>query len=280
VSEIPDAGRIDGLLVLSRSSLPELTGDPVCASDPTMILDRESFGGIFGTLPATDNTWCPDGKICCLSAVDFGYAIGGESVVDGPITLATSTVATDTREITGGALLLPRDDSYAPPGASIEDGDGVGTVFPSQWNLVATTRVTFLDSTGEQPWVSGSLAFPDLPWSTQICSAYAAPMPLRRVAWTHAWDDRAANFDRVLLSMRYEDAEGVDGGYILCSALADAGAVTIPDDLMQALPPGGRVDPVLIGERDVAVPLHGGGVVRLVLQNAVRLSISELPLGE
>jgi hypothetical protein len=267
-------------LVLSESSLPELTGDPLCTSDPTMILDRETFGGIFGTSPATDNTECPGGSTCCLSAVDFGYALGGESVVDGPITLAASTVGEDMREIMGGALLLPRDDAYPPPGASIEARDGVGAVFPPQGNLVATTHVTFLASTGQQPWVSGPLAFPDLPWSTQICGAYTAPMPLPRAAWTHAWDARASNFDRVLLSMRYEDADGIDAGYVLCAALADAGAVTVPDDLMKALPAGGRVDPVLIGERDEAVPLRGQGEVRLVLQNAVRLSISELPLGE
>jgi hypothetical protein len=280
VSEVPDAGAIYGLLVLSQTSLPDLTGNPVCANDPNLLFNVESFGGIFGTSPATDNAACPDGSTCCFSAVDFAYTLGGEAVVDGPITLATSTVGEDMRETVGGAVLLPSDGGYPPPGASLETEAGAQVAFPRQGNLFLTTQVSIFDSTGTQPWASGSFTFPGPPWSAQICGDYAAPIPLRRMAWTHSWDNGARDFDRVLLSMRYEDLDGTDAGYVLCSAAAVSGTLTVPDTVMKALPPGGRVNPVLIGERQVFVPLHGGGVVRLVLQNAVRLSVSDLPLEE
>jgi hypothetical protein len=274
-----DSPPLHGVVVLAQTSLPVLTGDPLCASEPVLILDSATFGAAFGSSPPADNTNCPDGIVCCVSSSDFTYRASGETTSDGPIALSVSTSGIDETLVSTRLVLLPTDDAYPPPGTPVDQSPGGELAFPPMSNSYMATQATFED-TGANPWVAGQLPFPDLPWSAQICGDYVTALPLRRTAWTYSWDPRAANFDRVLFSMRYEDANQRQVGYVLCSTPANAGTLTVPEAIMSSLPPLGYVSPVLIGERDVLLPLGGSGSVRVVLQNQARLGVSALPLGD
>jgi hypothetical protein len=273
-----DSPPLHGVVVLAQTSLPELTSDPLCSGEPALILGSVSFGAAFGFSPPTDNTSCPDGSVCCLSASDFTYGVTGQTTADGPIALSVSTGGVEETDLTTQLVLLPTDGAYPPPGTPLDPGPGRTVAFPPMSDSYTATQATF-DDTGANPWTTGQLPFPDLPWSAQICGEYVAAPPLRRAAWAHSWDASTSKFDRVLLSMRYADADQREVGYVLCSTPADAGTLTVPEQIMRSLPALGAVYPVLIGERDVLLPLgSGSGSVRVVLQNQGRLSA--LPLGD
>jgi hypothetical protein len=219
----------------------------------------QSVSAAFATLPVQDNRWCPSwgGSVCCMNSSFTGdFTPAGDPVTDGIITVAIANASSyldDAGHQQVGPLVLtlvPADGSYEGFDAGLS-GYEPFALWPG--GAVATSA-----SGGSVAW-QAQTAWPEAPWSDAICHDFWGP--------TFSWDPSSANFDRVQMNLVYVDAYGAI--LVQCSALVDAGSITISKDIqsyLAATPNLSAQSLWLTGSRETRV-LTDAGWVDIVLQS-------------
>jgi hypothetical protein len=266
--KLEDAGDLQmgpgtyGVVVLAQSSVPIFEGF-TCAMGPLgFSANKQTAGAMFSTLPITDNRSCPDGSVCCLSSTNFTYSTLGEPTTDGTVTFTVQFGGLyddggTTHEGPYSFVLQATDGSYPLLDSGLTPEVALNSFVQQQ-------EVAMIDDGGTMPWAATTL-FPFVPWSESYCAGFVNPLPRKQLTWS--WG--AGNFARVLLSMPYANYYGQDGGYVLCSALADAGSITIPSAIMEGMPPSGYALPLLIGTSETRI-FTDAGWIDVIFENGAR----------